>query len=195
MGGGGRWPMWLLCHPSPNWTWIFIFDWFGFGFGSRRTGLGTRAWQLTGKRILEFRLPCQKEQHQAGVLCCCLYSCICVRLGNPQSCTKQGCHHKETMFGRGYESWILFESYWVIQLKKIDQNAMHFATVMMTRRNYKTPPTMTPPSPRWTVSGICAWKKSAEVCVGSLYIRICPGDIIQLACMGVNLTCLLKFHY
>ena len=29
--------MWLLCHPSPNWTWILILDWFGFGFRSKLT--------------------------------------------------------------------------------------------------------------------------------------------------------------
>ena len=43
---GGWWPMWLYCHPSPNWTWILIFNWFGIGFGFRRTGLRTRAWQV-----------------------------------------------------------------------------------------------------------------------------------------------------
>ena len=44
------WPMWLLCHPSPNWTWIW--DCFGFGFASKGTGLGTRAWQFWGEIIL-----------------------------------------------------------------------------------------------------------------------------------------------
>ena len=41
----GWWPMWLLCHPSSNWTWTLIWDCFGSGFRSMGTGLWTRACQ------------------------------------------------------------------------------------------------------------------------------------------------------